>query len=125
MKTESYTDFVAHRRLQSRPCAPKIVQALTEQARTLWHVSNLFYTVPQKDLGLAHSPQLRRPGIFLQQRCRSERGAIKLPQYFNEPGRASVPDDQHGAVFHGRTMATLSATGQEKVRHGSIRCSRA
>ena len=117
-----YTDFVAGIAVCNLGHAhPKIVQALTEQARTLWHVSNLFYTVPQKDLAAwltAHSFADRV--FFCNSGAEANEAAIKLTRkYFKEAGEGHrfriISMEQS---FHGRTMATLSATGQEKVRHG-------
>ena len=117
-----YTDFVAGIAVCNLGHAhPKIVQALTEQARTLWHVSNLFYTVPQKDLAAwltAHSFADRV--FFCNSGAEANEAAIKLARkYFKEAGEGHrfrmISMEQS---FHGRTMATLSATGQEKVRHG-------
>lgn len=117
-----FTDFVAGIAVCNLGHAhPKIVQALTEQARTLWHVSNLFYTVPQKDLAAwltAHSFADRV--FFCNSGAEANEAAIKLARkYFKEAGEGHrfrmISMEQS---FHGRTMATLSATGQEKVRHG-------
>jgi acetylornithine aminotransferase len=117
-----YTDFVAGIAVCNLGHAhPKIVQALTEQARTLWHVSNLFYTVPQKDLAAwltAHSFADRV--FFCNSGAEANEAAIKLARkYFKEAGEGHrfrmIGMEQS---FHGRTMATLSATGQEKVKHG-------
>ena len=117
-----YTDFVAGIAVCNLGHAhPQIVQALVEQARTLWHVSNLFYTVPQKDLAAwltAHSFADRV--FFCNSGAEANEAAIKLARkYFQEAGEGHrfrmISMEQS---FHGRTMATLSATGQEKVRHG-------
>jgi len=117
-----YTDFVAGIAVCNLGHAhPQIVQALAEQARTLWHVSNLFYTVPQKDLAAwltAHSFADRV--FFCNSGAEANEAAIKLARkYFKEAGEGHrfriISMEQS---FHGRTMATLSATGQEKVKHG-------
>jgi len=117
-----YTDFVAGIAVCNLGHAhPRIVQALAEQARTLWHVSNLFYTVPQKDLAAwltAHSFADRV--FFCNSGAEANEAAIKLARkYFQEAGEGHrfrmISMEQS---FHGRTMATLSATGQEKVKHG-------
>ena len=117
-----YTDFVAGIAVCNLGHAhPQIVQALAEQARTLWHVSNLFYTVPQKDLAVwltAHSFADRV--FFCNSGAEANEAAIKLARkYFKEAGEGHrfriISMEQS---FHGRTMATLSATGQEKVKHG-------
>jgi acetylornithine aminotransferase len=117
-----YTDFVAGIAVCNLGHAhPRIVQALTEQARILWHVSNLFYTLPQKDLAAwltAHSFADRV--FFCNSGAEANEAAIKLARkYFKEAGEGHrfriISMEQS---FHGRTMATLSATGQEKVKHG-------
>jgi acetylornithine aminotransferase len=117
-----YTDFVAGIAVCNLGHAhPRIVQALTEQARILWHVSNLFYTLPQKDLAAwltAHSFADRV--FFCNSGAEANEAAIKLARkYFKEAGEGHrfriISMEQS---FHGRTLATLSATGQEKVKHG-------
>ena len=117
-----YTDFVAGIAVCNLGHAhPKVVEALSAQARTLWHVSNLFYTLPQKDLAAwltAHSFADRV--FFCNSGAEANEAAIKLARkYFKDAG-----DGQRFRIismeqsFHGRTMATLSATGQEKVKQG-------
>jgi acetylornithine aminotransferase len=117
-----YTDFVAGIAVCNLGHAhPKIVEALTAQARTLWHVSNLFYTLPQKDLAAwltAHSFADRV--FFCNSGAEANEAAIKLARkYFKDAGEGQrfriISMEQS---FHGRTMATLSATGQDKVKHG-------
>jgi acetylornithine aminotransferase len=117
-----YTDFVAGIAVCNLGHAhPRIAEALAAQARTLWHVSNLFYTVPQKDLAAwltAHSFADRV--FFCNSGAEANEAAIKLARkFFKDRGQGQrfriVSMEQS---FHGRTMATLSATGQEKVKHG-------
>ena len=119
---QGYTDFIAGIAVCNLGHAhPKLVSVLTEQARTLWHVSNLFYTEPQTRLAewlVAHSFADRV--FFANSGAEANEAAIKLARkYFNAKGES----DRYRVVsmqqsFHGRTMATLSATGQEKVRKG-------
>ena len=117
-----YTDFVAGIAVCNLGHAhPKVAEALAAQARTLWHVSNLFYTVPQLELAewlIGHSFADRV--FFCNSGAEANEAAIKLARkYFKEAGAGErfriISMDQS---FHGRTMATLSATGQEKVKHG-------
>lgn len=117
-----YTDFLAGIAVCNLGHAhPKIVKALADQAGTLWHVSNLFYTVPQKNLAAwltAHSFADRV--FFCNSGAEANEAAIKLARkYYKESGQGQryriISMEQS---FHGRTMATLSATGQEKVKHG-------
>jgi acetylornithine aminotransferase len=117
-----YTDFVAGIAVCNLGHAhPKIGEALSAQARTLWHVSNLFYTLPQKDLAAwltTHSFADRV--FFCNSGAEANEAAIKLARkYFKEAGAGQryriISMEQS---FHGRTMATLSATGQDKVKQG-------
>lgn len=118
----SYTDFIAGIAVCNLGHAhQRLVAILKEQAETLWHVSNLFYTKPQTELAAwltAHSFADRV--FFANSGAEANEAAIKLARkYFKDQGK---PDRfrivaMHQS-FHGRTMATLSATGQEKVRKG-------
>jgi acetylornithine/N-succinyldiaminopimelate aminotransferase len=118
----SYTDFIAGIAVCNLGHAhPGLIAALTEQAATLWHVSNLFYTRPQAELAawLTHHSFADRV-FFANSGAEANEAAIKLARkYFKDQGspeRFRVVSMQQS--FHGRTMATLSATGQVKVRTG-------
>ena len=100
---------------------PGVVKALTSQAAKLWHVSNLYYTVPQTDLAqwlVNHSFADR--AFFCNSGAEANEAAIKLARkYFHDQGhpeRFRIISMQQS--FHGRTMGALSATGQEKIRKG-------
>jgi len=117
-----YTDFLAGIAVCNLGHAhPKVAAALCEQAQTLWHVSNLFYTIPQLELAewlIARSFANRV--FFCNSGAEANEAAIKLARkHFKDSGQGQryriISMEQS---FHGRTMATLSATGQEKVRHG-------
>lgn len=118
----AYTDFIAGIAVCNLGHAhPKLAAAMADQAKTLWHVSNLFYTRPQTELAAwltAHSFADRV--FFANSGAEANEAAIKLARkYFQDQGapqRHRVISMQQS--FHGRTMATLSATGQEKVRKG-------
>ncbi len=101
--------------------SPVVTKALEEQAKTLVHVSNLYYTKPQIDLAqllVEHSFADRV--FFCNSGAEANEAAIKLARrYSNEKFGA----DRYMIVsmensFHGRTMATLSATGQTKIQTG-------
>jgi acetylornithine aminotransferase len=119
---KAYTDFVAGIAVCNLGHAhPQVAEALCRQARTLWHVSNLFYTGPQMELAAwltGHSFADRV--FFCNSGAEANEAAIKLARkYFKEAGRPErfrVISMENS--FHGRTMATLSATGQEKVKTG-------
>ena len=102
-------------------CHPKITQAINRQASTLVHVSNLFYTMPQADLAakLCEKSFADR-AFFANSGAEANEAAIKLARrYFQKKGQKNrfkiITMEQS---FHGRTMATLSATGQDKIKEG-------
>ena len=119
---KAYTDFIAGIAVCNLGHAhPRLIAALSAQAETLWHVSNLFYTRPQTELAAwltGHSFADR--AFFANSGAEANEAAIKLARkYFQDQGmseRFRVVSMKQS--FHGRTMATLSATGQEKVRRG-------
>ena len=95
---------------------PRIANAISEQANTLLHVSNLFITEPQlevaENLDRLIKAETGQSGKILFQNSGAEanEAALKLARKFQGLGK-------HGVVsayksFHGRTMATLAATGQ-------------
>ena len=118
----SYIDFVAGIAVCNLGHAhPRISKALSQQAQTLLHVSNLYYTLPQIELAswLVENSFADRV-FFGNSGAEANEAAIKLARkYFKERGE----DNRFRIVamersFHGRTLATLSATGQEKIRKG-------
>lgn len=117
-----YTDFLAGIAVCSLGhCHPAVTKAVCDQARELIHVSNLYYTAPQAELArLLVEKSFADRVFFANSGAEANEAAIKLARrYFNEKGRNSrfkiITMEQS---FHGRTMATLSATGQEKIRNG-------
>ena len=118
----SYTDFVAGIAVCNLGHAnPRISKAVCRQAETLLHVSNLYYTLPQVELAawlVEHSFAERV--FFGNSGAEANEAAIKLARkYFKdrrEKKRFRIISMEHS--FHGRTLATLSATGQEKIRKG-------
>jgi acetylornithine/N-succinyldiaminopimelate aminotransferase len=118
----SYTDFVAGIAVCNLGHAhPAVVKAVSTQAQTLWHVSNLYYTIPQVELAawLVDNSFADRV-FFCNSGAEANEAAIKLARkYYKERGENHrfriIAMEQS---FHGRTMATLSATGQEKIKKG-------
>jgi len=116
-KGKEYLDFVAGSAVNSLGhCHPVVVKALTEQAKTLIHTSNLFYTVPQLQLAklLVENSCLDRV-FFCNSGAEANEGAIKLARRYGKLhlGGAYEIITTHGS-FHGRTLATVAATGQDK-----------
>jgi acetylornithine aminotransferase/acetylornithine/N-succinyldiaminopimelate aminotransferase len=97
---------------------PEITEALVEQSRKLVHVSNLYYTEAQGRLAQALT-QLIGPGkvFFGNSGAEANEGLFKLARKFGHAeGRFEILTAANS--FHGRTLAGISATGQEKVKHG-------
>jgi acetylornithine aminotransferase len=119
---KAYLDFVAGIAVCNLGHAhPVVTRAVTEQAARLVHVSNLFYTEPQADVAaLLVTISFADRVFFCNSGAEANEAAIKLARkYFYEKGETDrfriIAMDKS---FHGRTMATLSATGQEKIRKG-------
>ena len=119
---KAYTDFVAGIAVCNLGHAhPRIAKVLASQAETLLHVSNLYYTAPQVDLAawLVRNSFADRV-FFGNSGAEANEAAIKLARKFfshkGEPERHRIISMEQS--FHGRTMAALSATGQEKIRYG-------
>ena len=118
----AYTDFVAGIAVCNLGHAhPKVTQALIDQAKTLLHVSNLYYTIPQVNLAtwLVDNSFADRV-FFCNSGAEANEAAIKIARKYGKEKKGNqcfeiIAMEQS---FHGRTMATLSATGQEKIRQG-------
>src|SRR5512136_2798448 len=97
---------------------PAITEALAEQSRKLVHVSNLYYTEPQGRLAQA-LVGLIGPGkcFFSNSGAEANEGLFKLARKFgHDEGRFEMLTAVNS--FHGRTLAGIAATGQEKVKKG-------
>lgn len=99
---------------------PKFVAALNSQIARLIHVSNIYQIAEQSALAdrLAELSGLDRT-FFCNSGCEANEAAIKLARLYGHGKGIDHPEiivmDQS---FHGRTMATLSATGNRKVQAG-------
>ncbi|NVM26969.1 MAG: aspartate aminotransferase family protein, partial [Desulfobacterales bacterium] len=98
-----------------------VSKALCDQSKKLVHVSNLFYTQPQTELAqiLVENSFADRV-FFCNSGAEANEAAIKLARRYSKEKSGS---ERHSIItmdnsFHGRTMATLSATGQEKIKVG-------
>ena len=119
---KEYIDFVGGIAVCSLGhSSPVVTKALTEQSKELVHVSNLYYTLPQTRLArLLVENSFADRVFFCNSGAESNEAAIKLARrYSNEKygsGRNTIIAMTNS--FHGRTMATLSATGQDKIKKG-------
>ncbi|MBU2487922.1 MAG: acetylornithine transaminase [Proteobacteria bacterium] len=119
---KSYLDFVAGLAVCILGHShPAVARAVADQAAKLVHVSNIFYTEPQARLAswlVANSFADRV--FFCNSGAEANEAAIKIARKFakdsGRPERYRVLATR--GSFHGRTLATLSATGQEKIHHG-------
>ncbi len=100
-------------------CHPRVVKALQEQAAQLIHCSN-YYQIPQQielaELLCSHS--FADKAFFCNSGAEANEAAIKLARKYS---RDTFGPERYEIItaadsFHGRTMATVSATGQEKVQ---------
>ena len=109
-----YLDFLSGIAVVSLGHAhPKVAEAVAEQARTLCHVSNLYATEPQMHVARTIDRLVGGPPgqvFFANSGAESNECAIKLARKWAGHGRHTVISA--GRSFHGRTLATLHATGQ-------------
>lgn len=120
-RDRTYLDFVSGIAVTALGHAhPAMTRALSEQAATLLHCSNLFHIPRQQQLA---GKLCRLSGLaaafFCNSGAEANEAAIKLARkYFYDKGssRRTVISATHS--FHGRLLSTLTATGQEKVKIG-------
>src|SRR5579884_3824522 len=97
---------------------PAITEAMIEQSRKLVHVSNFYYHAPQGRLAQA-LVKLIGPGkcFFSNSGVEANEGLFKLARKFgHDEGRFEIITTINS--FHGRTLAAIAATGQDKVKKG-------
>jgi len=117
----SYLDFFSSTVVTALGhCHPAVVAAITAQAHRILHVSNLHYSEPQARLAellVTHSFADR---VFVcNSGAEANEAAIKLARrYGQRDGGGRFEIITALGSFHGRTLATITATGQEKVRVG-------
>lgn len=97
---------------------PAITEALVEQSKKLVHISNLYYTEPQ---GRLAAELVKRIGagkcFFSNSGAEANEGLFKVARKFgHDEGRFEILTAVNS--FHGRTMAGIAATGQDKVKKG-------
>ncbi len=102
-------------------CYPKIVEAIRRQAGELIHCTNLYYKEPTMRLArelVEHSFADRV--FFCNSGAEANEAAMKLARKYSKENVAPEKTDfiTFRNSFHGRTFATLTATGQDKVQHG-------
>jgi acetylornithine aminotransferase len=118
---KEYLDFLAGVAVNNLGhCHPKVVKAIQDQAATMIHCSNYYQIPPQIELAeLLCSHSFADKAFFCNSGAEANEAAIKLARKHSRethgnPERYEIITAL--ASFHGRTMATVSATGQEKVQ---------
>lgn len=118
---KEYLDFLAGIAVNGLGhCHPAVVRAIEQQAKKLLHVSNLYHIQPQAELAreLCHHSFADRV-FFCNSGAEANEAALKLARRYGGEhlgGKYEILTAHNS--FHGRTLATLTATGQEKVRAG-------
>ncbi|PKN77053.1 MAG: acetylornithine transaminase [Deltaproteobacteria bacterium HGW-Deltaproteobacteria-10] len=119
---KEYLDFVSGIAVCSLGHShPRVVAALKEQVEILSHVSNLYYTEPQIRLAkMLTDNSFADKVFFCNSGAEANEAAIKLARKY---AHEKSGDDAFELItmkdsFHGRTMATITATGQEKFQFG-------
>lgn len=99
-------------------CHPNVVSAIQKQAALLQHAPNIYYTVPQGELA-KHIAETSFGGqsFFCNSGAEANEAAIKLAR-IHYAGKEKFKIITMADSFHGRTMATLTATGQPKYHAG-------
>ena len=113
-----YLDFLAGIAVCSLGhCHPKVTDAICRQAGSLVHVSNLFHTPPQIELAELLVANSFADRVFMcNSGAEANEAAIKLARIHSGEGRFEVISLT--GSFHGRTLATVAATGQPKFHQG-------
>lgn len=102
-------------------CHPALVEAATDQLQTLWHMSNLYLTEPQAKLAKALTTASGFDRVFFSNSgAEANEAAIKLARRYSKhkygAHKGEIITFSHS--FHGRTIATVTATAQPKYQEG-------
>lgn len=119
-----YLDFMSGLAVTNLGHAPeKVKQKVKEQLDELWHVSNLFQ-IPQQEQAARMLTEVSCADavFFCNSGAEANEAAIKLARRYHQKIKGV---DRYEVItfeqsFHGRTLATLTATGQQKVKDGFL-----
>jgi acetylornithine/N-succinyldiaminopimelate aminotransferase len=121
-KGKAYLDFIAGIAVTSLGhCNPVLVKALTDQANTLWHTSNMFRVPGQERLAQRYVDlTFADYAFFTNSGAESIEGCIKIARRYHwskgAPERIGILSFE--GSFHGRTLGGINAGAQEKYREG-------
>ncbi len=100
-------------------CHPNVINAIINQAKNLIHVSNLYYIEPQVRLAkLIAEISFADKCFFCNSGAEANEAAIKIARKYS---KENISKDKFEIItmlksFHGRTITTITATGQEKYQ---------
>lgn len=99
-------------------CHPDLIKAANEQANTLWHVGNTFYTQPQINVAKwLNKTAYTGKAFFCHSGLEANEAACKLARLAGKPnGKWKIISFNRS--FHGRSLAMIAATGNPKTRMG-------
>jgi acetylornithine/N-succinyldiaminopimelate aminotransferase len=121
-KGKPYLDFIAGIAVNALGhCHPVLVDALTKQANTLWHTSNMFRVPGQERLAQRYVDLTFADfAFFTNSGAESIEGCIKIARRYHwskgQPDRIGILSFE--GSFHGRTLGGINAGAQEKYREG-------
>lgn len=117
-KGKKYLDFLSGwsvSNLGHRP--PQVVDAITKQAQQLIHVPNVFYLEPQARLAkLLVQNSIEGKVFFSNSGTEANEAAIKFAKLYGQGKRYKIITTERS--FHGRTAASMAATGQPAIKEG-------
>lgn len=98
-------------------CHPRVVNAIKNQCKKIIHVSNNYYNNLQVKLAKTISERSFGGKVFFcNSGAEANEAAIKFARMYGGSGRFEVISMENS--FHGRTLATLTATGQRRIQEG-------
>src|SRR5213594_4539710 len=117
-----YLDFFAGLAVNNLGhCHPAVVEAIRAQATTLLHASNVYYTAPAVELAALLCRHSFAERVFLcNSGAEANEAAMKLARRWGSEHGSRYEILATVGSFHGRTFATLTATGQEKYHTGFL-----
>jgi acetylornithine/N-succinyldiaminopimelate aminotransferase len=116
---KKYLDFISGWSVSNLGHRPKpVVEAITRQVGQLIHVPNVFYTEGQGELAkmLVQNSISSGKVFFGNSGAEANEAAIKFAKLYGQGKRHKIITAERS--FHGRTAATIAATGQDSVKNG-------
>ncbi|WP_068497207.1 acetylornithine transaminase [Paenibacillus kribbensis] len=119
-----YLDFMSGIAVTNLGHAPQAVaERLKKQIDELWHVSNLFHIPGQERAAALLTANSSADAVFFcNSGAEANEAAIKLARRYHQKVKQTARYEiiTFTQSFHGRTLATLTATGQDKVKEGFL-----